>query len=462
MAITLLSDISSPSTIGKLLLGLGSLVVLANMSRILGHARTSYYHGKKSIKLHTRDGRQTTLANLVASVLPPCRLNPFIFNGHVQTIWSVLKSNSVPIYYKRHVFQQLDPIYEGTFAVDFVVDPYTDNDETLPPRTTYYTDDEFSKIASEDTRPMIVALHGLSGGSYELYLRHVLHPLVNKHKWAACVVNSRGCANSTLTSPVLFNARATWDVRQTVHWLRKTFPNRPLYGVGFSLGANILTNYVAEEGSECELRAALVLSCPWNLDVSNLALQRSWFRREVYARAMGTNLKKLYARHKESVSGITAIDPDEVERVRYLHEFDRAIQCATWGYPTEQAYYRDASSVDSVLAVRIPLLAISAEDDPIVCDEAIPRLEFQQTPYAVLCTTSLGGHLSWFELGGTRWMARAAEKFFVAMQNDVDGEMYSKEHPLPEGEILRWKKEPLKPYFNPVRRKMGLDQPGDP
>lgn len=457
MATSLLSDITSRLTVGTILTGLTSLLVLTNMSRILGRAKTSYYHGKNSIKLHLKDGKETTFAKLVSSVLPPCRLNPFIFNGHVQTIWTVIKSQSVPVYYKRHVFEQLDPVYEGTFAVDFVVDPYQEEDKTLPPRTTYYTDDEFSSIGSEDNRPMIVALHGLSGGSYELYLRHVLHPLFSKHNWAACVVNSRGCANSKITSPVLFNARATWDVRQVVHWLRKTFPNRPLYGVGFSLGANIMTNYVAEEGSKCELRAALVLSCPWNLDVSNLALQRSWFRREVYARAMGKNLKKLYAQHKNSILDISAIDPDEVNRVRYLHEFDRAIQCPTWGYPTEQAYYRDASSADSVLGVRIPLLAISAEDDPIVADEAIPKLEFQQTPYGVLCTTSLGGHLSWFELGGGRWMAKAAEKFFVTMQEDVDEERYSKEHPLPEGEIVRWRREPLKPYFNPLRRKMGVD-----
>lgn len=457
MAPSFLSQLSTPATIGTLLAGISSILVLANMSRILGRARSSFYHGKNSIRLQMKDGKETTLAKLVSSILPPCHLNPFLFNGHLQTIWTVIKTQSVPVYYKRHVFDQVDPMYEGTFAVDFVVDPYQEDDKTLPPRTTYYTDEEFSNIGSNDTRPMIVALHGLSGGSYELYLRHVLHPLITKHKWAACVVNSRGCAESKITTPVLFNARATWDTRQTIRWLRKTFPNRPLYGVGFSLGANILTNYVAEEGSDCQLRAALVLSCPWNLDVSNLALQRSWFRREVYARAMGNNLKKLYAKHKESILKISAIDDDEIARVRYLHEFDRAIQCPTWGYPTEQAYYRDASSADSVLAVRIPLLAISAEDDPIVADEAIPKLEFQQSPYGVLCTTSLGGHLSWFETGGGRWMARAAEKFFVTMQEEVDVEKYSKEHPLSEGEIVRWKKQPLKPYFEPMRRKMGVD-----
>jgi predicted alpha/beta-fold hydrolase len=45
-----------------------------------------------------------------------------------------------------------------------------------------------------------------------------------------------------ITTTVLYNGRATWDIRQVVKWCRKTFPNRPLFGIGFSLGANMMTN----------------------------------------------------------------------------------------------------------------------------------------------------------------------------------------------------------------------------
>lgn len=69
----------------------------------------------------------------------------------------------------------------------------------------------------------------------------MLRPIVDAG-WEACVVNSRGCARSKITTGVLYNARATWDVRQVVNWLRKSFPNRPLFGIGYSLGANILVN----------------------------------------------------------------------------------------------------------------------------------------------------------------------------------------------------------------------------
>ena len=146
------------------------------------------------------------------------------------------------MYYKRRVFNAEDSRYGGSFAVDFTVPEHHDrNDHSLPPRTAYFTDEEFLNLSSTDTEPLLVTLHGLSGGSHELYLRAVLKPMVDAG-WKACVVNSRGCARSKITSGILFNARATWDVRQTVRVLRRMFPNRPLYGIGFSLGANILTN----------------------------------------------------------------------------------------------------------------------------------------------------------------------------------------------------------------------------
>lgn len=74
----------------------------------------------------------------------------------------------------------------------------------------------------------------------------------------------------------------------------------------------------------------------------------------------------IYGRHAKQVMEHGGnIDLEEVRRIKYLHEFDREIQCKTWGYPTEGAYYRDASSVDSLLDIRIPVFALNAEDDPV-------------------------------------------------------------------------------------------------
>jgi predicted alpha/beta-fold hydrolase len=94
-------------------------------------------------------------------------------------------------------------------------------------------------------------------------------------------------------------------------------------------------------------------------------LQRTWLGREIYSKTMGSNMKRLLALHHDQVSKNPKLDFKKINSVQYLHEFDRAVQGPTWGYPTEGAYYRDASSTDSLFAVKIPLLAINAEDDPV-------------------------------------------------------------------------------------------------
>lgn len=208
-----------------------------------GRAKITFAHSPSPLRLDKKDGGQTDLLSVCKEATPPCQLNPFLFNGHIQTMWTAVQTTGPEIHYRRKIFQADHKTYTGTFAVDFVVGPHQDADSALPPRTAFFSEDEFAKLASDDQRPMLIVLHGLSGGSHEIYLRHAIAPLVlNDGGWEACVVTSRGCANSKVTSGVLFNARATWDVRQVVKWARTTFPNRPLFGLGFSLGANILTN----------------------------------------------------------------------------------------------------------------------------------------------------------------------------------------------------------------------------
>lgn len=268
-------------------------------SWLLGFSKLGFHAADKPISVPLKSSSKAdptniiSLKDLVRSATPPCHLTPLIPGGHLQTIWSVGANTDVPIYYRRRVFSSIHPRVKGTFTVDFVCEredqmvdgdgdaahikenprgmktnnPGTHGSGYLPPRTVPFTReawDEFDKGSDDDT-PMLIALHGLSGGSYELYLREGIWPLIGgakpgQQKWKVAVVNSRGCAGSNITSGFMFNARSTWDVHQTVLWCREKFPNRPLFGVGFSLGANILTNVRAFERrlSRADLHCPLV------------------------------------------------------------------------------------------------------------------------------------------------------------------------------------------------------------
>jgi hypothetical protein len=67
-------------------------------------------------------------------------------------------------------------------------------------------------------------------------------------------------AGVPITSSKLYTAGGTDDLRQALMYLSKRFPNAPLLGIGYSLGANIMTRYAAEEGRRCRFAAACVMA----------------------------------------------------------------------------------------------------------------------------------------------------------------------------------------------------------
>nr|CAD11364.1 conserved hypothetical protein [Neurospora crassa] len=314
-----------------------------------GRAKISFTHHTSPLTLQQKDGTTTDLLKVCEQATPPCQLNPLLFNGHVQTMWTVVKEHGPQIYYRRKIFDSDHKLYAGTFTVDFVTEPHQDFEEKLPPRTAYFSEQDFANLPSDDSKPMLIVLHG------NFFEPPLMYPI----------------------------------------------------------------QYVGEEGEGCLLKGAVAVGNPFNLDVTNRALRRTHLGR-LYQRVMGTNMKKLVANHKETVLKYTNLDYDRIQNITYLNEFDREVQTVTWGYPTEDAYYRDASSCDAVLGIRIPFMALSAADDPIAVEEAIPYQEIKQNPYTVLCLTSLGGHLSWFELGGGRWHTRPICNFLNKMAFDID------------------------------------------
>lgn len=230
------------SSLGRYILD--CVVNMMNLFTVGKKTRIAFCHSDNTISLQTKDKSTIAISDLCKSVTPPCNLSLLLFNGHLQTIWSAIKQRDIPVTYKRKIFEVDDRRYAGSFAVDFVIHHTSVKTEDLPERTIFYSDCELEDLnrGSPDQKPMLITLHGLTGGSHELYLREVLGPLVKERGWEACVVNSRGCAMSKITTPILFNARATWDIRQAINWLSEKYPERPLFAVGYSLGANILTN----------------------------------------------------------------------------------------------------------------------------------------------------------------------------------------------------------------------------
>lgn len=95
----------------------------------------------------------------------------------------------------------------------------------------------------------------LPGGCGEQQRMWVLLWMLENQKWD--VFQGGGVP---VTSPRLYSAGHTDDLRLALIYLQHKYPHAPLLGLGFSLGANLMTRYVAEEGEASRLSSVCCLS----------------------------------------------------------------------------------------------------------------------------------------------------------------------------------------------------------
>jgi len=147
---------------------------------------------------------------------------------------------------------------------------------------------------------------------------------------------------------------------------------------------------------------------------------------------MGSNLQKLLEHHHQALS----TNPDHFVaqattkamalKNPTIEQFDHAFTAVAGGpppafpFPSSHEYYKYMSTDNDVADIRVPFLAINAEDDPIV--RRMPD-NGDDNPFVVMVLTRGGGHLGWYQAGSMgnidRWTNRPALEWLKLMGDDV-------------------------------------------
>lgn len=151
---------------------------------------------------------------------------PLAISPHLQTMLTVLRGLTIRGQYYREIRGMSDG---GCIALDWYKDSHVQS-HTSP------------------TAPLVLVMHGLTGGSSEGYIKWICSCIAERG-WRAVVMNYRGCAGLPLTSPQCYNAVFTDDIHEAVLHVSRKFPAAPVFAVGYSLGALLLTKYTAEADS---------------------------------------------------------------------------------------------------------------------------------------------------------------------------------------------------------------------
>ncbi len=94
---------------------------------------------------------------------------------------------------------------------------------------------------------------------------------------------------------MMFSAAFTDDVKRCIEHVHQLYPHAPLFAIGFSLGANLLTKHLGEIKDQTPLMAAVCIANPFDFHIASV-LMKTGFRRWTYTKRMVTELLKYVAR----------------------------------------------------------------------------------------------------------------------------------------------------------------------
>jgi len=218
----------------------------------------------------------------------------------------------------------------------------------------------------------------------------------------------------------MFSAGFTEDVRQCAGLIKGLLhEGQPLIALGYSLGANILTKYLGEEGAATPVTAAVNISNPLDLNrVKEYMCRRT--QRAVYNPVILKGLVDYYGRN-EAVLRSTSKAPsvEEVEKCRSVHEFDTKVVVPLFGYRDLRHYYDDASSARLLHNVAVPLLLVDADDDVITgapYRDPEAQAAVDRNPNLIFALTKTGGHVGHLQFPPLRFWRALTWSDAVVMQ----------------------------------------------
>eukprot|EP00986_Skeletonema_menzelii_P013087 scaffold7435_cov74-Skeletonema_menzelii.AAC.3 len=324
------------------------------------------------------------------------------------------------------------------------------------------------------TKPIILLLHGMNNDSTFGYIRSMMRTATDRG-WIAVCMNLRGqdglhqVKNST---PRGYNAGYTGDLRGVVEQVeyrlkkrrrrrRRRNENRailrnvggnnndddddddyiggPIYLLGYSLGANIVTKYLGEESLHGTLPKCIgggaAMGNPLHIHSGTIAFPWNMLLGAGVKRSILQNASSLRQHHepgfqhamKKALLAPTIGKLDDAAAPYLVRNDSHPPYSTRIGFKDGEEYWWESSSHRYVGHVSVPLLKISAQDDFLVFGQFQRKLNHcLENPNVVVVKTRCGGHLGWQEspppgssgsgLGGSgSWSDVAVADFIEAL-----------------------------------------------
>lgn len=261
-----------------------------------------------------------------------------------------------------------------------------------------------------DNKPLVVLFHGLEGCIESHYIQGMMAAL-HQQGWQAVLMHFRGCSGEPNRYMQAYHSGAIEDPHYVLGLLRQRYPERPIAAIGYSLGGNMLVNYLAKYPRN-PLCATAVVSAPLQLSACADRINSGFSRcyQGYLLSRMITNWQQRLRRHPQHQW------QGDLTRIKSLREFDDKVTAPVHGFSDAEDYYERCSGLYKLAQISTPTLMIHAADDPFMNDAVIP--DASDLPPAITYELSRsGGHVGfihglpwrpnyWLESRVPQWLAQ--------------------------------------------------------
>jgi predicted alpha/beta-fold hydrolase len=232
-------------------------------------------------------------------------------------------------------------------------------------------------------RPLVVLVHGLTGSGESGYMRVTAFHLL-RAGYPALRLDLRGAGPMRGLTQQFYHAGRTADLDRVLRSLGDDLTARGIVMVGYSLGANLVLKYLAEQGANAPLLAGVSISAP--IDLHSAQRQLSASRNSVYHHHLLRDMKR-----------DRAADVDD--SIRTIIDFDDHVVAPANGFRDALDYYRQCSAGPRLGAIRRPTLLIHAADDPWIPVDDYRAVEWSGNPHLRPTLLDSGGHVGFHATG---------------------------------------------------------------
>ena len=341
---------------------------------------------KPTLYCHAQSHSQHILQRL-PQLQEKYRPTPWLSNPHVHIIYfDVIKKRTIRLAYDR--IEQLIMSDGGVTGIAW-----------------------YGLDLPKDT-PTIVLMHTITGSPESM--RELVKDLHAYTGWRIALCLRRGHAGLPMPVAKINLFGATDDLREQIAHIQKQFSQSDLYGVGSSAGTGLLVRYLGEEGDQTPLKAAFALCPGYNTETGFQNVHP--FYSKMMTKKLFNKFIQPYAQTWQNTASLS-----KVLQAKNLLEFEQAyFEMA--GYQDYQSYTQATNPIYVFENVKIPLMILNAEDDPVCHIKNFePYKEIiQRMPNIVVVTTKKGSHCGFYEGLSTRsWATKLMANYLLEQHHDL-------------------------------------------